>query len=234
VSNALGTVNPVQEIVRLAHARGVPVLLDGAQAAPRFPVDVQALGCDFYVFSGHKLYGPSGIGILYGRQELLEEMPPYQAGGDMIESVSFEGTSFAPIPHKFEAGTPDLAGAIGLGAAIDYLSGIGMDRIAAHEAELTRYGAALLAEIPEVRQIGTAAEKTGVLSFVLDCAHPHDVGSVLDLEGIAIRAGHHCAQPLMKRLQLPATARASLGIYNDHDDLDRLAAAIRKVIAMFR
>lgn len=234
VSNVLGTVNPIQRIVESAHDRGVPVLVDGAQAVPRMPVDVQELGCDFYVFSGHKLYGPSGIGALYGRAELLEEMPPYQGGGEMISSVSFEKTTYNEIPYKFEAGTPDIAGAIGLTAAIDYVTAIGLDRIAAHEHALLAYGTELLSGIPGVRLIGTAREKTGVLSFVVEGAHPHDVGTVLDEEGIAIRAGHHCAQPLMDRLGLPATARASLGLYNDRSDLDRLAEGIRKVIEIFR
>jgi cysteine desulfurase/selenocysteine lyase len=222
VSNVLGTVNPV-----------VPVLVDGAQAVPRLAVDVQELGCDFYVFSGHKLYGPTGIGALYARADLLEAMPPYQGGGEMISSVSFEKTTYNEIPYKFEAGAPDIAGAIGLAAAIDYVEAIGLDRIAAHEHALLAYGTKLLSAIPEVRLIGTAREKTGVLSFVVEGIHPHDVGTILDGEGIAIRAGHHCAQPLMDRLGLPATARASLGLYNDLSDLDRLAEGIRKVIEIF-
>jgi cysteine desulfurase/selenocysteine lyase len=234
VSNVLGTVNPVRRIIEVAHARGVPVLVDGAQAVPRLAVDVRELGCDFYVFSGHKLYGPSGIGALYARADLLEAMPPYQGGGEMISSVSFEKTIYNEIPYKFEAGTPDIAGAIGLGAAIDYVEAIGLDRIAAHEHALLAYGTELLSAIPEVRLIGTAREKTGVLSFVVEEVHPHDVGTILDGEGIAIRAGHHCAQPLMDRLGLPATARASLGLYNDQSDLDRLAEGIRKVIEVFR
>jgi len=232
-SNALGTINPVEQLIEQAHARGVPVLLDGAQAVPRFPVDLTALGCDFYVFSGHKLYGPSGVGVLWARAELLEEMPPYQTGGDMIESVSFKGTTYNAIPHKFEAGTPDLAGAIGLGAAIDYLESIGLEEIARHERDLTAYGTGLLSEISEVRLIGTAADRTGVISFVVDGIHPHDLGTILDQEGIAIRAGHHCAQPLMERFGLPATARASLGLYNDRQDLDRLADGLRKAIELF-
>jgi cysteine desulfurase/selenocysteine lyase len=234
VSNVLGTVNPVRRIVEAAHARGVPVLVDGAQAVPRLAVDVQELGCDFYVFSGHKLYGPSGIGALYARADLLEAMPPYQGGGEMISSVSFEKTTYNEIPYKFEAGTPDIAGAIGLTAAIEYVEAIGLDRIAAHEHALLAYGTKLLSRIPEVRLIGTAREKTGVLSFVVEGIHPHDVGTILDGEGIAIRAGHHCAQPLMDRLGLPATARASLGLYNDQSDLDRLAEGIRKVVEIFR
>ncbi len=234
VSNALGTINPVAEICRRAHERGAVVLVDGAQAVPRFPVDVDAIGCDFYVFSGHKLYGPTGVGALWARAELLESMPPYQGGGDMIASVSFEKTLYAPIPHKFEAGTPDIAGAVGLGAAIDYVRGLGLERIAEHERELLAHGTALLEEIPEVRLIGTAAEKTGVLSFVIEGVHPHDIGTFLDAEGVAIRAGHHCTQPLMDRFGVPATARASLGLYNTREDLDRLADAVRKVIGMFR
>ena len=234
VSNALGTINPVREVVALARAHGVPVLVDGAQAVPRFPVDVRALGCDFYVFSGHKLYGPTGIGALWARAEHLEAMPPYQTGGDMISSVSFEKTTWNKIPHKFEAGTPDIAGAVGLGAAIDYVSALGLERIARHEDELLAHGTALLEEIPEVRIVGTARRKAGVLSFVVEGVHPHDVGTILDQEGIAIRAGHHCAQPLMDRLGLPATARASLGLYNRSEDLERLAAGLRKVVEMFR
>jgi cysteine desulfurase/selenocysteine lyase len=234
VSNALGTINPVREVVALARAQGVPVLVDGAQAVPRFPVDVRALGCDFYVFSGHKLYGPTGIGALWARAEHLEAMPPYQTGGDMISSVSFEKTTWNKIPHKFEAGTPDIAGAVGLGAAIDYVSTLGLERIARHEDELLAHGTALLEEIPEVRIVGTARRKAGVLSFVVEGVHPHDVGTILDQEGIAIRAGHHCAQPLMDRLGLPATARASLGLYNRSEDLERLAAGLRKVVELFR
>jgi cysteine desulfurase/selenocysteine lyase len=234
VSNALGSVNPVREIIRLAHANGTPVLVDGAQAVPRFPVNVAELGCDFYVFSGHKLYGPSGVGALYGRAELLEAMPPYQTGGDMILSVSFAKTVFNEIPHKFEAGTPDLAGAVGLGAAIDYVTDLGLDRIARHEEALLAYGSQLLSEIPEVRMIGTARRRSGVLSFVVDGVHPHDVGTVLDQEGIAVRAGHHCAQPVMERFGLPATVRASLGLYSDRSDLERLSDGLRKVVELFR
>jgi len=233
VSNALGTVLPVARLAALAHDAGSLVLVDGAQAVPRMPVDVRALGCDFYAFSGHKLYGPTGIGCLYGRRELLEAMPPWQGGGDMIAEVRFEKTLFADPPQRFEAGTPDIAGAVGLGAAIDYVTDLGLARIAEHERELLAYGTALLAEIPELRIVGTAREKTGVLSFVVDGVHPHDVGTILDQEGIAIRAGHHCAQPLMERLGLPATARASLGVYNTREDLERLAAGIRKVLEVF-
>jgi cysteine desulfurase/selenocysteine lyase len=209
VSNALGTVNPVEEIVRLAHAKGVPVLVDGAQAAPHMKVDVQAIGCDFYAFSGHKMYGPTGIGALYGRKELLESMPPWQGGGDMIRSVSFEKTTYNDLPYKFEAGTPDISGAIGLGAAIDYLNAIGMDAIAAHEHALLEYATAAASTVKGLRVIGTAARKAGVLSFVLDNVHPHDVGSLVDRDGVAIRTGHHCAQPVMERFGVPATCRAS-------------------------
>jgi len=233
VSNALGTVTPVRELVALAHRAGAVALVDGAQAVPRLPVDVRAIGCDFYAFSGHKLYGPTGIGVLYGHLPLLEAMPPWQAGGDMIASVSYEKATFADPPYRFEAGTPDIAGAIGLGAAIDYVEDLGLERIARHEAELLAYGTALLAEIPVVRLVGTAREKTGVLSFVVDGIHPHDVGTVLDQEGVAIRAGHHCAQPLMERLGLPATVRASLGVYNARSDLDRLAEGIRRTLEVF-
>lgn len=233
VSNALGSVNPVRELVALAHRAGAVALVDGAQAVPRMPVDVREIGCDFYAFSGHKLYGPSGIGVLYGRLALLDAMPPWQAGGDMIASVSYEKSTFAEPPYRFEAGTPDIAGAVGLGAAIDYVEGLGLERIALHEQDLLAYGTALLSEIPGLRLVGTAPEKTGVLSFVLDDVHPHDIGTVLDQEGIAIRAGHHCAQPLMERLGVPATARASLGVYNVRSDLDALARGIRRVLEVF-
>lgn len=233
VSNAIGTVVPVREIVRLAHAQGVPVLIDGCQAVPHRPVDVQGLGCDFYAFSGHKLYGPSGIGVLYGRAEHLEAMPPYQGGGDMIRSVTFEKTEYNVIPYKFEAGTPHIAGAIGLGAAIDYLQGLGLAAIQAHEGALLDYATQCLSEIKGLRVIGTAKEKSGILSFTLDGAHPHDIGTILDGEGVAIRTGHHCAQPLMDRFGVPATARASFGLYNTKEDVDALAAAIRKVLEIF-
>jgi cysteine desulfurase/selenocysteine lyase len=233
VSNALGTVNPITEIAALARGAGALLLVDGAQAAPRLPVDVRALGCDFYAFSGHKLYGPTGIGCLYGRRALLDAMPPWQGGGGMIAEVRFEKTTYAEVPQRFEAGTPDIAGAIGLGAAIDYLTDLGLEGIARHEKELLAYGTELLSEIPGLRMIGTAREKSGVLSFVLDEIHPHDIGTVLDQEGIAIRAGHHCAQPLMERLGLPATARASLGVYNTRGDLERLAEGIRKTLEVF-
>ncbi|HLF04671.1 MAG TPA: cysteine desulfurase [Dehalococcoidia bacterium] len=233
VSNALGTINPAKQIVELAHRWGVPVLLDGAQAAPHMPLDVQALGCDFYAFSGHKLYGPTGIGVLYGRAELLEAMPPYQGGGDMIRSVTYEKTLYNTLPFKFEAGTPHIAGVIGLGAAIDYVNGIGLDRIAACEDELLRYGTQCLSTIGGLRIIGTAKEKAGILSFVLDKAHPHDIGTILDAEGIAIRTGHHCAQPLMERLGIPATARASLAFYNTREEIDALVKGIDRVIEVF-
>jgi cysteine desulfurase/selenocysteine lyase len=233
VSNVLGTINPVREITALAHARGVPVLVDGAQAAPRIPVNVLELGCDFYAVSGHKLYGPNGIGALYARAELLESMPPWQGGGSMIESVSFDKTTFAGIPTRFEAGSPNAEGAVGLGAALDWLNAIGMQHVAEHERELLEYGTRLLDAIPGVRIYGRAQAKTGVLAFSIAGIHPHDVGTVLDGEGIAVRAGHHCAQPLMERYGVAALARASLGIYNDREDLDRLAQAVRKTIELF-
>ncbi len=233
VSNALGSVNPVREIIRLSHERGVPVLVDGAQAVPHGHVDVRELDCDFYAFSSHKLFGPTGIGVLYGRSELLESMPPYQGGGEMILSVSFEKSTWAEIPHKFEAGTPDIAGAVGLGAAIDYLGEVGFDRIAAHERDLLEYGTALLGAIPGLRLIGTAADKAAVLSFVLDGVHPHDVGTILDQEGIAVRTGHHCAQPVMDRFEVPATTRASVALYNTRAELDALARAILKTQEIF-
>ncbi len=232
-SNVLGTLNPVARIVELAHARGALVLVDGAQAVPRFPVDVRALGCDFYAFSGHKAYGPSGASALYGRASVLEEMPPYQTGGGMIASVTFAKTTFAAIPERFEAGTPAIAEVVGLGVALDYLDAIGLDAIDRHEADLLGYGTELLSTIPQLRLIGTAREKIGVLSFVVDGVHPHDLGTILDAEGVAIRAGHHCAQPLHERFGITASARASLGLYNDREDLDRLAAAVRKAIAVF-
>lgn len=234
VSNATGAGVPVREVTRLAAERGIPVLVDGAQAAPRFPVDVQELGCDFYACSGHKLYGPSGIGVLYGRAELLRGMPPYQAGGGMIREVSFDKTQFADPPERFEAGTPHIVGAIGLGAALDYLENIGMENVARHEAELLAYGVRLLEDIPGLEIISAGAKKTGVMSFVIDGIHPHDIGTILDGEGVAVRAGHHCAQPLMDLLKVPATTRASLGIYNTREDLDRLAEAVRRCVEMFR
>ena len=233
VSNALGTVNPVKEIVRLAHARGVPVMVDGAQAAAHMRVDVQALGCDFYAISGHKMLGPTGIGVLFGASSLLERMPPYQSGGDMISSVSFERTLYNTLPYKFEAGTPNIAGAVGLAEAVRYLMSIGLDRIAAHEHELLVHGTEALTDVRGVRLVGTARAKAGILSFVLDGVHPHDVGTILDHAGIAIRTGHHCCQPLMDRLGLPATARASLAVYNTREELDALAGALTGVREMF-
>jgi cysteine desulfurase/selenocysteine lyase len=234
LSNALGTILPVRRIAELAHARGIPVFVDGAQAAPRMPVDVQALDCDFYAFSSHKIYGPTGVGVLYGKAALLEAMPPYQGGGDMIRSVTFEKTTFNELPYKFEAGTPNIAGGIAFGAALDYVTRLGLPAIAAHEHDLLDYATASLSAIPGLRIIGTAREKAGVLSFVLDGIHPHDIGTVLDREGIAIRTGHHCAQPVMDRFGLPATARASFGLYNTREEVDALAAGIHKVIGMFR
>ncbi|MBU6959034.1 cysteine desulfurase [Pseudomonas sp. CVAP len=234
VSNVLGTINPIRRIVELAHARGVRVLVDGAQAAPHLKVDVRALGCDFYALSGHKMYGPTGIGVLYGRHELLESMPPYQGGGDMILSVSFEKTVYNKPPYKFEAGTPNMAGAIGLGAAIDFLAELGPEAIAAHEQVVQTYALKALATVSGLRLIGTAAEKVGVLSFVLEGIHPHDIGTILDREGIAIRTGHHCAQPLMNRFGVPATARASLGCYSTERDIDALVAGLAKVQEVFR
>ena len=232
VSNVLGTVNPVNEIVRLAHERGIPVLVDGAQAVVHDAVDVQALGCDFYAFSGHKVFGPTGIGVLYGTSALLESMPPYQSGGDMIRSVSFERTRYDDPPRRFEAGTPDIAGAVGLATAIDYLTGIGFARIACVEHELLEYATSALSQLPGVRLIGAPAARVGVLSFVLDGVHPHDVGTILDREGVAIRAGHHCCEPLMDRLGLPATARASIALYNTREDIDALVTALLIVRGM--
>jgi len=234
VSNALGSVNAIRTITEMAHKRGVPVLVDGAQAVPHMRVDVQALDCDFYTFSGHKMYGPTGIGALYGKTALLDKMPPYQGGGDMISSVTFEKTTYNVLPYKFEAGTPDIAGVIGLGAAVDYLNEIGVENVSAHEHELLKYGTQALESIPGVRLIGTAREKAGVLSFDLEGVHPHDIGTILDQQGIAIRTGHHCAQPVMDRFNVPATARASLALYNTKEELDALAAGLRKVAEVFR
>jgi len=233
VSNALGTVNPVAEIVRQAHALGVPVLIDGAQAVAHTSVDLQALGADFYVLSGHKLYGPTGIGVLYGKKSLLEKMPPWQGGGDMIRSVTFEKSTWNDLPHKFEAGTPDIAGAVGLGAAIDYLGALGVDRVGAHEHELLAYATGQAEAFPGVRIIGTAKEKAGVLSFVLSGVHPHDLGTILDHSGVAIRAGHHCAMPVMTHYGVPATARASFGLYNSRAEVDALFAALRRAQELF-
>ena len=233
MSNALGTVNPIATIVRMAHARGVPVLVDGSQAAYHLPVDVQALDCDFYVATGHKLYGPTGIGVLYGRESLLAEMPPFLGGGDMIRSVTFEKSTWNELPYKFEAGTPDIAGAIGLGAALDYISAVGLDRISAHEHDLLQYGTAALREVPGLRLIGTAPHKASILSFVIEGVHPHDIGTIVDQEGVAIRTGHHCAQPVMERFCVPATARASLAMYNTRCEIDALVGALRRVHAVF-
>ncbi len=234
VSNALGTVNPVKRLVEMAHARGVPVLLDGAQAAAHAKVDVRDLACDFYAFSGHKVYGPTGIGILWGKAEHLEAMAPYQGGGDMILSVTFEKTTYNRIPHKFEAGTPHIEGVIGLGEALDYAAGtVGLDAIAAHERGLLAHATGRLLEVKGLRLIGTAREKAGAISFVLDGIHPHDVGTILDQEGIAIRTGHHCAQPVMERFGIPATARASFALYNTREEVDALAAGLRRVGEVF-
>ena len=233
VSNALGTINPIEEIVRIAREHGAPVLVDGAQAVPHQRVDVAALGCDFYAFSGHKVFGPSGAGVLWGRAELLEAMPPFMGGGSMIRSVTFEKTTYQGIPHKFEAGTPDIAGIVGLGAAIDYVTGLGFDAIAAHERELLGYATEALSGVPGLRLIGTAERKASVLSFVLEGVHPHDIGTILDLEGIAVRTGHHCAQPVMERFGVPATARASFALYNTKRDVDALVAGLAKVREVF-
>ena len=233
MSNALGTINPVKDIVAMAHAHGVPVLLDGAQAAPHLSVDVRDLDCDFYAFSGHKLFGPTGIGVLYGKRELLESMPPYQGGGEQIKSVTYEKTIYNDLPYKFEAGTPHIAGVVGLGAAIDYVNGIGLERAAAYEHELLEYGTEQLQAIEGLRLIGTARQKASVLSFLLDGIHPHDIGTVLDTQGIAIRTGHHCAQPLMQRFQIPATARASLAFYNTKDEIDALVEGIHRTFEVF-
>lgn len=233
VSNALGTVLPVQQIIQAAHAQGVPVLVDGAQAIPHGRIDVQALDCDFYAFSGHKMYGPTGIGVLYGREALLQSMPPWQGGGDMILTVSFERTTYNDLPWKFEAGTPNISGAVGLAAAMDYLEGLGLEAIAAHEQQLLALATDALRRIPGVEIIGTAAHKAAVLSFTLSGVHPHDIGTVLDAEGVAIRTGHHCAMPVMDFFGVPATARASFGCYNTAGDVERLAAALLKVREVF-
>jgi cysteine desulfurase/selenocysteine lyase len=233
VSNALGTVNPVKEMIERAHKYGVPVLIDGAQSAPHMAVDVQDLDCDFFAFSGHKMYAPTGSGIVYGKAALLEAMNPFQGGGDMIKSVTFEKTIYADLPNKFEAGTPAIASQIGLGAAIDYVDSIGREQAAAHEHELLRYATERISAIEGVRIIGTAREKASVLSFVIDDIHPHDIGTILDQEGIAVRAGHHCAQPVMRRFNIPATARASFAFYNTKEEVDVLALTIEKVIEVF-
>ena len=233
LSNSLGTINPVRDIVEMAHRCDVPVLIDGSQAVYHMPVDVQALGCDFYVFTGHKLYGPTGIGVLYGREALLEQMPPYQGGGDMIRSVTFEKTTYADLPHKFEAGTPHIAGAVGLGAAVDYVQRIGFEAVAPHEADLLAYGTAALSEVKGLRLIGTAANKASIVAFVMKGAHPHDVGTIVDTEGVAIRTGHHCTQPIMDRFGVPATARASVAMYNTRGEIDVLVHALERVREMF-
>lgn len=233
VSNALGTVVPVKEVVRLAHERGIAVLLDGAQAVPHMRVDVQDIGCDFYAFSGHKLFGPTGVGVLYGKAELLDAMPPYQGGGDMISLVTFEKTHYNVLPYKFEAGTPNIAGGIGLGAAIDYLNGLDWHQLVAHEQDLLSHATAALMEIDRLRLIGTAREKAGVISFVFDHIHAHDVGTILDQEGVAIRAGHHCAMPVMQRFGVPATARASFAFYNTRAEIDTLVKGIYRALKVF-
>ncbi|MFC5475644.1 SufS family cysteine desulfurase [Paraherbaspirillum soli] len=233
VSNALGSVNPIHRIIELAHAMGAVVLVDGAQAVPHMAVNVQDLDCDFYAFSGHKLYGPTGIGVLYGKAELLDAMPPYQGGGDMISQVTFKQTLYNVLPYKFEAGTSNIAGVIGLGTALDYVQALGLDSIAAHEHDLLAYATRLAHDVPGMRLIGTAQDKAGILSFTLDGVHPHDIGTILDREGVAIRAGHHCAMPVMEHFQIAATARASFALYNTRDEIDALFAGIDKVIDMF-
>src|SRR5687767_12514847 len=233
VSNALGTINPITTIVEKAHARGIPVLVDGAQAVAHMPVDVQALGCDFYALSGHKLFGPTGIGVLWGRLPLLESMPPYQGGGDMISAVTFKKTTYNEVPNKFEAGTPNIAGSVGLGAAIDYMNGVDFESLQAYEDELLAYGTNALSSLTGIRMVGTATRKSSILSFVMDDVHPHDIGTILDQEGVAIRTGHHCTQPLMERLCVPATARASLALYNTKEEIDALVGALARVREIF-
>ncbi len=233
VSNALGSISPVRDIIALAHQRGVPVLLDGAQGVPHMVIDVQDLDCDFYAFSGHKMYAPTGVGVLYGRESLLDAMPPYQGGGDMILEVSFTGTTYNELPYKFEAGTPNISGVIGLGAAVDYLNSIGMSAVANHEKDLLAYLMDELRKVPGIRLIGTAAHKASVQSFMLDDIHPHDLGTILDHQGVAIRTGHHCAMPVMQRYAVPGTARASLGLYNNRDDIDCLIAALQQAKRIF-
>ena len=233
LSNALGTLNPAKLMIDLAHARGIPVLVDGAQSVPHLAVDVRELDCEFYAFSAHKVYGPSGVGVLYGKKALLNAMPPYQGGGDMISLVTFDKTEYADLPNKFEAGTPNIAGVIGLGAALDWVNAIGLERIAAHEHELLDYATARLNEIPGLRMMGTARDKAALAAFTMDGIHPHDIGTILDREGVAVRAGHHCAQPVMQRYGVPATARASFAVYNTRDEVDVLVAALWKVKEMF-
>ncbi len=229
VSNALGTINPVKQYVAAAREKGIPILLDGAQAVPHMPVDVRDLDCDFYVFSSHKMYGPTGIGVLYGRKSLLEQLPPYQGGGDMILAVTFEKTLYNELPYRLEAGTPNISGAVGLGAAVDFLQRVGIDNVQRREQELLAYATSALESIPGLRMIGTASHKAGVLSFVMERAHPHDIGTILDTEGVAVRTGHHCAMPVMEFFKVPATARASLGIYNTRVDIDKLVEALQRV-----
>ena len=234
ISNALGTVNPIEEIVKECRLKDIPILIDGAQGAPHLPVDVTALDVDFYVFSGHKLYGPTGIGVLYGKKSLLDKMPPYQGGGDMILSVKFEGTEYNELPYKFEAGTPNISGAVGLGCAIDFVNEVGLKSIVKHEESLMNYAFDELSRIDEVKIIGTAKKRAGLVSFIIDGVHPHDIGTLLDSQGIAIRAGHHCAQPVMERFGIPATARASFGMYSTKEEVDRLISAVINVIGMFK
>ena len=234
ISNALGTVNPIEEIVKECRLKDIPILIDGAQGAPHLPVDVTALDVDFYVFSGHKLYGPTGIGVLYGKKSLLEKMPPYQGGGDMILSVKFEGTEYNELPYKFEAGTPNISGAVGLGCAIDFVNEVGLKSIVKHEESLMNYAFDELSKIDKVKIIGTAKKRAGLVSFIIDGVHPHDIGTLLDSQGIAIRAGHHCAQPVMERFGIPATARASFGMYSTKEEVDRLVSAVINVIGMFK
>jgi len=234
ISNALGTINPVEQIIAMAHRHGAVVLIDGAQAAPHMTIDVQALGCEFYAFSGHKLFGPTGTGVLYGRQSLLEAMPPYHGGGDMIKKVTLAETTYNDLPYKFEAGTPHIAGVIGLGAAIDYVQGIGLHAIAAHENELLAYAVSAIRDIPGLKFIGTARERVSIVSFIMDGIHPHDIGTILDRQGIAIRTGHHCAMPVMDHFHVPATARASIAFYNTFTEIDRLAQCLEKCREVFR
>jgi cysteine desulfurase/selenocysteine lyase len=233
ISNSLGTINPIKKIIEIAHSYAIPVLLDGAQSIMHTKIDVQDLGCDFFVFSGHKIYGPTGIGVLYGKKELLEQMSPYQGGGDMIKSVTFEKTTYNDLPYKFEAGTPNIEGAIGLKAAIDYLNEIGLEQISVYENELLQYATDKLSEIPQLKIIGTAKEKASIISFILENIHPHDVGTILDFEGIAVRTGHHCTQPVMQHFNIPATTRASFSFYNTKEEIDQFFNAIQKVIKVF-
>lgn len=232
ISNALGTINPIEDIIKEAHAHGIPVLVDGAQAAPHGKVDVKAIDADFYVFSGHKVYGPTGIGILYGKREYLDAMPPYHGGGEMIETVTFEKTTYNVLPHKFEAGTPDISGVIALGVALEYMESVGLDELADHEQRLLKECTDMLTAIPEVRIVGTADHKTSVISFLVEGAHPYDVGVLLDKQGIAVRTGHHCCQPLMQRFGIPGTVRASFGMYNDSSDIEALRKALMRAIPM--